>query len=160
MAALKSSVEARVTTDQYNADMKTMETKIGELALTDDKFQVMFNRTVSSGINDQISSVAGDLSSYKGSVSNYMQFGSDGILTLGASNSSFKTQITNKKVAFMEGSSEVAYISNQSMFITNARVTEQLSIGTDNGDGYFDWTVTPTGLGLKWRDPLDKQIKE
>lgn len=157
LAALKSSVEARVTTDQYNADMKTMETKIGELALTDDKFQVMFNRTVSSGINDQISSVAGDLSSYKGSVSNYMQFGSDGILTLGASNSSFKTQITNQKVAFMEGSSEVAYISNRSMFITNARVTEQLSIGTDNGNGYFDWTVTPTGLGLKWRDPSNKQ---
>lgn len=157
LAALKSSVEARVTTEQYNADMKTMETKIGELALTDDKFQVMFNRTVSSGINDQISSVAGDLSSYKGSVSNYMQFGSDGVLTLGSSKSSFKTQITNQKVAFLEGTSEVAYISNRSMFITNARVTEQLSIGTDNGEGYFDWTVTPTGLGLKWRDPSDKQ---
>ena len=153
LAAMKNSVEMRVTTDKYNADTKVLEERIAEATLNDDKFKVMFSRTVEDGINSQISGVSGDLSSYKESVANYMQFGSDGVLTLGSSQSDFKTQITNRKVAFMQGSSEVAYISDSSMYITNARVTQQLSVGTDNGNGYFDWTVTPTGLGLKWRDP-------
>ena len=153
LAALKTSVEARVTTEKYDADTKVLEQKIAEATMNDDRFKIMFSRTVEDGINSQIGSVATDLSNYKGSVANYMQFGSDGVLTLGSSQSDFKTQITNRKVAFMQGSSEVAYISDSSMFITNARVTQQLSIGTDNGNGYFDWTVTPTGLGLKWRDP-------
>lgn len=149
---LKDAVEARVTTEEYNATKKALETKIGEMALTDEKFRVTFSNTVESGINNQISNVAGDLSSYKAYVSNYMQYGADGVLTLGSSTSDFKTKITNQKVAFTQGEAEVAYISNSSMFITYARVTEQLSIGKDNGNGYFDWTVTPTGLGLKWRD--------
>lgn len=153
LAALKASVEARVTTEKYDADTKILEQKIAEATMNDDRFKIMFSRTVEDGINSQIGSVANDLNNYKGSVANYMQFGSDGVLTLGSSQSDFKTQITNRKVAFMQGSSEVAYISDSSMFITNARVTQQLSIGTDNGNGYFDWTVTPTGLGLKWRDP-------
>ena len=142
-----------MTTEKYDADTKILEQKIAEATMNDDRFKIMFSRTVEDGINSQIGSVASDLNNYKGSVANYMQFGSDGVLTLGSSQSDFKTQITNRKVAFMQGSSEVAYISDSSMFITNARVTQQLSIGTDNGNGYFDWTVTPTGLGLKWRDP-------
>ena len=69
------------------------------------------------------------------------------------SDSNFKTQINNQKMSFLENENEVAYISNQSMYITQARVTDTLSIGTNNGYGYFDWVVTPTGLALKWRDP-------
>ena len=82
-----------------------------------------------------------------------MRYDDTGTLTLGKTDNNFQTQLTNTKMAFMEGSSEVAYISNQSMFITTARVTDALSLGTNNGYGYFDWVVTPTGLGLKWRDP-------
>lgn len=35
------------------------------------------------------------------------------------------------------------------MYITNARVTEKLFLGRIE-DGYFVWTVTPKGLGLKY----------
>ena len=54
------------------------------------------------------------------------------------------------KLSFLQDGSEVAYISNNRMHITEARVTEKLSIGTED-NGYFDWITTNTGLALKWR---------
>lgn len=125
--------------------------KIAEMQLTDEQFEIMFNRTVKDDMDTSINGVAQDLSDYEDTVNNYMQFGANGVLTLGSNNSNFKAQLTMQKLSFLEGNTEVAYISNQSMYITAARVTDTLSIGTNNGYGYFDWTVTPTGLGLKWR---------
>ena len=131
----------------------TVETKIAEAKMSDSEFSVIFGRTVEQGIATAIQGVQGNLSTYQTSVANYMRFDESGTLTLGKTDSNFQTQLTNTKMSFLEGNSEVAYISNQSMYISTARITEALSLGTDNGYGYFDWTVTPTGLGLKWRDP-------
>ncbi len=130
----------------------TAEQKAAEMQLTDQQFTVQFNRTVADGINNSISDVQGNLENYQTEVSNYMRYDNTGTLTLGKANNAFTTQIDNTKMSFKQNNTEVAYISNQSMFITTARVTEQLSLGTNNGYGYFDWVVTPTGLGLKWRN--------
>lgn len=131
----------------------TVDTKIAEAELTPEEFTVMFGETVGPSVNGAIDGVQNNLDNYQQGVSSYMRFDDTGTLTLGKSDNNFQTQITNTKMAFREGNSEVAYISNQSMFINNARVTDTLSLGTNNGYGYFDWTVTPTGLGLKWRNP-------
>ena len=40
----------------------------------------------------------------------------------------FSTQITNQKLAFRDNGVEVAYISNQEMYITKAKITNQLQI--------------------------------
>lgn len=130
----------------------TAEQKIAAAELTPEKFTIMFNNTVKDGIDESISGVQGNLDEYQTEVANYMRFDNTGTLTLGKANNAFTTQIDNTKMSFKENNTEVAYISNQSMYITNARVTEQLSLGTNNGNGYFDWVVTPTGLGLKWRN--------
>ena len=133
--------------------LNTVDTKIAAAKMTDEDFTVYFGRTVGPGIDADIDGVQSNLNDYQRGVSNYMRYDDTGTLTLGKTDNNFQTQLTNTKMAFMEGSSEVAYISNQSMFITTARVTDALSLGTNNGYGYFDWVVTPTGLGLKWRDP-------
>ena len=151
-----TSINAKIETaisDAESAINNNVEMKIAEAQLTDSEFAVMFGRTVGPGINDSIDSVQTDLNNYQQGVSNYMRYDDTGTLTLGKTDNNFQTQLTNTKMSFMEGNSEVSYISNQSMFITTARVTDALSLGTNNGYGYFDWTVTPTGLGLKWRNP-------
>ena len=71
-------------------------------------------------------------------------------MELGRSDSPFKTQLTNEKLSFTENDEEVAYISNNSMYITQARVTNTLSVGEEN-TGWFDWTMISSGLGMKWK---------
>ena len=42
----------------------------------------------------------------------------------------FSTQITDQKLAFKDNGTEVAYISNQELFITKATITDQMQIGS------------------------------
>lgn len=141
------------TTEQNLAEqISNVETVLrSELTLTDTIFQTTFERTVQKSIDQSIMDVSDSLWDYQQTVRKYMRYDASGTLTLGDEESLFKTQLTNQRLSFLENDIEVAYISNRSMYITNARVTDTLSIGTDNGYGYFDWVVTMTGLGLKWR---------
>lgn len=112
----------------------------------------MFKTEKERTIDGSIQGVQNSLDQYKNTVSNYMSYGSDGVLSLGSSTSTFKTNITNEKVSFTNSGNEVAYIGANDMYITNARITQTLSIGSSNtSDGWFDWEVTPTGMGLKFR---------
>ena len=79
----------------------------------------------------------------------YFEFSTAGLL-IGKKDSDFKTRITNEKMSFMQGSDEVAFIQYNRMYITEARITDRLSIGTEE-NGYFDWVTTEDGLGLKWK---------
>ena len=151
-----TSINAKIEQSVADAEAditNNVSTMIAEAELTPEEFSVMFGETVKPDVDSSIAEVQTNLDNYQQGVSNYMRYDNTGTLTLGKTDNNFQTQLTNTKMAFMEGSSEVAYISNQSMFITTARVTDTLSLGTNNGYGYFDWVVTPTGLGLKWRDP-------
>lgn len=79
----------------------------------------------------------------------YFEFAVTGLI-IGMKGSPFKTQITNEKMAFTQNGEVVAFIQHNRMHITEARITDRLSIGTE-GNGYFDWVTTSDGLGLKWR---------
>ena len=114
--------------------------------LDDEGFVAFFNDNVKDDIDSEIQSVQTDLNGYKA----YMRFDDSGTLELGKNDSSMVAQLTNDRLSFVNNGTEVSYISGDSMYITNARVTETLSVGTED-NGYFDWVVTPTGLGLKWR---------
>lgn len=58
----------------------------------------------------------------------YMKFSTDG-LELGQTDSPFKTNITNEKMSFTQDKQEVAYISNQRMYVTDGEFTNSLRIG-------------------------------
>lgn len=67
-------------------------------------------------------------------------------IELGESDSEFKLRITNTKVVFMEGSSVLAYFTNQSMHIKKAVIEEELQ------QGGFVWKVRSNGnMGLVWK---------
>ena len=64
---------------------------------------------------------------YKENIDSFMQFDvQNSTMTLGKGN--FKQQMSPTKNSFMEGTTEVAYISNQELYINNATVNNKLSL--------------------------------
>ena len=76
----------------------------------------------------------------------------EGNIILGNLNNDLQCIITNSKISFVQKGNEVAYISNNNLYITNAEVKNCFTIG-DPSSGYFDWVPRESGnLGMKWRD--------
>lgn len=50
----------------------------------------------------------------------------------------------------MQAGAELAYFSDNKLYVTRLEAVEQISIGTDT-NGYLDIVTTPTGVGFKWR---------
>lgn len=76
-------------------------------------------------------------------VRSYMTFDIDG-LTLGRQGSQFTARIDNEELAFMQSGVKVAWISNKTMFITEAVVGDRLTIGIESR-GFYDWVVEENG---------------
>lgn len=106
------------------------------------------NQTISDRNTALEKSMTAQLDSYKAEVGQYIEFGEDG-LTLGASGSDFKTVIDNQRMAFKDGDTEVAYVSNKQLYIPDATIEKSLTLGNfkftphANEDG---------GMSLIWED--------
>ena len=72
-------------------------------------------------------------------------------LDMSTSNSSVKMRLTNTRLAFVQTGTELAYFSDNKLYVTRLEVVERISIGTPD-NGYLDIVTTPTGVGLMWRD--------
>ena len=86
------------------------------------------------------------LNGYKADVGQYLRFDENG-LTLGAINSNFSTVIDNQRLAFKDGDSVAAYISNNQLYIPNAVIQNTLSIGK-----FFFLPREDGGVSLIWND--------
>lgn len=85
-------------------------------------------KDVTTSLTEQIKGVGGDLEEFEKTVTSYMKFDTTG-LELGKTDSKFKAKLSTTKLSFLEDSTEVAYISNKKMYITDAEITNQLTIG-------------------------------
>lgn len=75
----------------------------------------------------------------------------DGNIILGDQDNNLQCIITNSKISFEQNGTEVAYISNNKLYITNAEVLDRFTVGNPSS-GYFDWIPRANGnLGMKWR---------
>jgi hypothetical protein len=113
--------------------------------LTARDFKVQFTT-----LTNQLTQLNGDLTSYKKEVGNWMRFDADGNLVLGATREegqdAYELKLTKSRISFMLNDVEVAYISNNELYITNSTVVQNLKIGR------FVWEVRGNGnLGLVWR---------
>ena len=114
--------------EHYQKDMSTQFTQ------TKKDFTWSINQSVTDAKNEmsgQIDSVNGRVDGLKqttDNVNNYMSFDNDG-LTLGKSDSAFKTQITNQEWAILKDSEKVTYINDKTMYITDGQFTESLKVG-------------------------------
>lgn len=65
----------------------------------------------------------------------------------------FTAELSNNELAFKENGQKIAYISNNSLVITNAEVRNKLSLGNETR-GWFDFIPRSNGnLSIKWRGP-------
>ena len=69
-------------------------------------------------------------------------------LTMSATISDIRIQLPHETSG--AGMNQVARIDNHALYITDARITDTLSIGTEQ-NGWFDWVTLGEGLALKWR---------
>lgn len=97
-------------------------------------FTWSINQSVTDAKNEmsgQIDSVNGRVDGLKqttDNVNNYMSFDNDG-LTLGKSDSAFKTKITNQEWSIQKNGAKVTYINDQTMYITDGQFTQSLKVG-------------------------------
>ena len=84
-----------------------------------------------------------------GEYTDYIKFGTDNgkpCIILGETDSIFKVLITNTDIRFMEGSAIPASISNQTLQIGKATISDELT------QGGFTWMARANGnYGLRWK---------
>lgn len=114
--------------EHYQKDVESRFTQ------TKNDFTWSINESVKDAkneMNGQISSVNGRLDGLKqttDNVNSYMSFDNDG-LTLGKSDSAFKTKITNEEWSIQKNGAKVTYINDQTMYITDGQFTQSLKVG-------------------------------
>ena len=75
------------------------------------------------------------------------------LIKLGKVGNAFTAELSNEELAFKENGQKIAYISNQSLVITNAEIRNKLSLGNESR-GWFDFIPRTNGnLSIKWRAP-------
>ncbi len=105
-----------------------------QFSQTKSDFTWSINQSVTDAkneMNGQISSVNGRLDGLKqttDNVNSYMSFDNDA-LTLGKSDSAFKTKITNQEWSIQKNGAKVTYINDQIMYITDGQFTQSLKVG-------------------------------
>ena len=74
------------------------------------------------------------------------------LIELGKVGNAFTAELSNDQLAFKENGQTIAYISNQSLVITNAEIRYRLSLGTEDR-GWFDFIPRASGnLSIVWRN--------
>lgn len=151
LSLVKGEISGKVSEQRYISDQASMasqsyveERLSSELAIMSDSVMMNFNSA-----KGMVQDVDGDLQEFIDEVRTYIRFSLNGI-ELGKSIDSFKVIIDNEKIQFLQDGEVIAYISNHRLYISEARTTQRLSIGTVD-HGYFDWVSVENGIGLKWR---------
>lgn len=74
------------------------------------------------------------------------------ILTLGDKSADYdmKMRLTSTKMSFLDKEEEVAYISNEKLFINYAEIVQQMRIGSSENTGYLVFKHMAGGLGVVW----------
>ena len=75
------------------------------------------------------------------------------LIELGKVGNAFTAELSNNELAFKENGQKIAYISNNSLVITNAEIRNKLALGNETR-GWFDFIPRSNGnLSIKWRGP-------
>lgn len=123
--------ETYVSNSALNHYQKDVESRFTQ---TKKDFTWSINESVKDAKNEmsgQIASVNGRVDGLKqttDNVNSYMSFDNDA-LTLGKSDSAFKTKITNQEWSIQKNGAKVTYINDQTMYITDGQFTQSLKVG-------------------------------
>ena len=149
---LNGSIQINSAADQ---GISTLDELTDASRYTEEFSQIVYNEIHGeNGVYSSIEEIAAaqrnytdeQLNGYKADVGQYLRFDENG-LTLGAVNSTFSTVIDNQRLAFKDGDSVAAYISNNQLYIPNAVIQSTLSIGN-----FYFLPRDDGGVSLIWND--------
>jgi len=115
-----------------------------ELAVVNGSITTKFTEAKAAG-----TTASDALNTFRESVESWQQFSPTG-LTLGRSDSPYKVVLSNQKLSFLQDNAEIAYISNNKLYITASEVVSQFIIGNPQ-EGYMTLDVMDGGLTATWR---------
>ena len=99
----------------------------------------------------QTETVAGIVTENQQLLEEYIRF-QGALIELGKVGNAFTAELSNEKLAFLQDNVEIAYVSNNKLYITDAEIRNKLTIGNAT-NGYFDFIPRANGnLSLKWRE--------
>lgn len=128
-----------VTSEGFEEELSTRFTQ------TEEGWEMTFNQ-----LRQWVETENGETQTAFEELRKYIRF-LDGNIILGDRNNDLQCIITNTKISFEQNGAEVAYISNNKLYITNAEVLDRFTVGNPSS-GYFDWIPRANGnLGMKWR---------
>lgn len=121
------------------SDTETIQKALASLIeQTPEDIQMAFSKS-----ETYTSEVEGAFQTFVKELETYIRFSIEGI-ELGEVDSPFMTKLDNTKLAFIQNGTEIAYISNHKLYITEAEISHRLTFGTAE-KGYFDWIVEDNG---------------
>lgn len=140
---------ADALSDYANQNEENLNGLQNQIEQTGDDLNSKIDETTGQ-LQDGIDRNSQELEDYKNEVGAYLQFTGAG-LVIGRAGSPFTTMIDDNRLSFRQDGTEVAYVSNNKLYITNAEVLDRFTVGNP-ASGYFDWIPRANGnLGMKWR---------
>ena len=133
-----SALDGLVTQAQLDEVINT------ELAVVNGSITAKFTEAKAAG-----TSASSALNTFRETVESWQQFSPTG-LTLGRSDSPYKVVLSNEKLSFLQDNAEIAYISNNKLYITASEIVNQFVIGGPT-EGYMTMDVIDGGLTATWR---------
>ena len=90
---------------------------------TNENFEFQFN-----GLTDLIDAVSNTEEGHYAELHQYIRF-VNGVIILGEEGNPFSVELSNTRLSFKQDGTEIAYVSNNQLYITNAEVLTNIKIG-------------------------------
>lgn len=139
---LSGRINDKVNKDELNEIINTVKTTI--LEQTSESFTMWFEETGLQGTLDTMQNELDDATENSNTLKEYIHFeGAE--ITLGRSDSQTKLVIKNDRISFMTGDTESAYISENTLSITDSTILNKMQIGhwetkeDENGNLNVKW---------------------
>ena len=139
---LSGRINDKVNKDELNDIINTVKTTI--LEQTSESFTMWFEETGLQGTLDTMQNELDDATENSNTLKEYIHFeGAE--ITLGRSDSQTKLVIKNDRISFMTGDTESAYISENTLYITDSTILNKMQIGhwetkeDENGNLNVKW---------------------
>lgn len=147
--------EIAKTSDKITSIVHDTYIEKSQLATIQKDFQTSITQNSSeirmdfTAITDEIK---GNVAHNQELLKEYIRF-KGALIELGKLGNAFTAELSNEELAFKENGQKIAYISNNSLVITNAEIRNKLSLGNESR-GWFDFIPRTNGnLSIKWRNP-------
>lgn len=144
----KTSEEIQLTVSETYSTITDLETvqRDFQTSITQNASEIRMDFT---DITDKITN---NVAMNQQTLEEYIRF-KGALIELGKVGNAFTAELSNDKLSFKERGQEIAYISNQSLTITNAEIRYKLSLGAQDR-GWFDFIPRDSGnLSIVWRNP-------